>query len=180
MLLLVLTSYLFFQGPRLWAWRNFFLSLKAIPCFRPLSVVRPTQVFTYSKKSYEEGNYTYFQYSQCFVIFFSLFTFEFNHVLSFPGSACYYAEVLGLPVRDSAPFLFFFFGSFSFPSDRQAQTQGTHSTVNEKSKWLKAEVALLNNTLLTSFLGPFPWRGRGKGPETKVEHTVIYVFGSVL
>ena len=39
------------------------------------------------------------------------------------------------------------------------------------------EVALLNNALSTSFLGPFPWRGKGKGPGTKVEHTVIYVFG---
>ena len=32
------------------------------------------------------------------------------------------------------------------------------------------EVALLNNTLLTSFLGPFPWRGKGKGPRTTL-HT---------
>ena len=39
------------------------------------------------------------------------------------------------------------------------------------------EVALLNNTLLTSFLGPFPWRGKGKGPGTKVEHTGIFVLG---
>ena len=36
----------------------FFLSPKAIPRFRPFSVVRPTQVFAFSKKSYEEGNYT--------------------------------------------------------------------------------------------------------------------------
>ena len=40
-----------------------------------------------------------------------------------------------------------------------------------------SEVALLNNTLSTSFLGPFPWRGKGKGPGTKVEHTVIYDLG---
>ena len=38
-------------------------------------------------------------------------------------------------------------------------------------------VALLNNTLSTSFLEPFPYRGKGKGPGTKVEHTVIYVLG---
>ena len=37
--------------------------------------------------------------------------------------------------------------------------------------------ALLNNTLSISFLGPFPLRGKGKGPGTKVEHTVIYVLG---
>ena len=30
-----------------------------------------------------------------------------------------------------------------------------------------------------SFLGPFPWRGKGKGPGTKVEDTDI-CFGSVL
>ena len=32
-------------------------------------------------------------------------------------------------------------------------------------------------SLSTSFLGPFPWRGKRKGPGTKVEHTVIYVLG---
>ena len=32
-------------------------------------------------------------------------------------------------------------------------------------------------TLSTSFLGPFSWRGKGKGPGTKVEHTVTYVLG---
>ena len=39
------------------------------------------------------------------------------------------------------------------------------------------EVALLNNALSTSCLGPFPRRGKGKGPGTKVEHTVAYVLG---
>ena len=59
MLLLVLTSYLFVQGPRLqlWAW-HFLLSPKAIPRFRPFSLVGPTQAFAFSKKSYEEGIYT--------------------------------------------------------------------------------------------------------------------------
>ena len=37
----------------------FFLSPKAIPRFRPFSLVgRPTQVFAFSKKSYEEVIYT--------------------------------------------------------------------------------------------------------------------------
>ena len=62
-----------------------------------------------------------------------------HHALSFPGSACYYAQVLGLLVRDF--FSIFLFGFFSFPThrptDRQTQNQGTHSTVNKKSKWLK-------------------------------------------
>ena len=52
--------------------------------------------------------------------FFLLFTFELNHVLSFPGSACYYAEVLGLLVQD---FFSIFFGFFSFPTDQQTQNE---------------------------------------------------------
>ena len=136
MLLLVLTSYRYLcvQGPCLWTWHNFFLSPKAIPRFQPFSVVRPTLVFVFSKKKVitkgiiaKHCQFT-LQYSQCFAIFFSLFTFEFNHVLSFPGSTCYYAEVLDLLVRD-----FFFFLAFFFrPTDRQTQNQGTHSTVNKK------------------------------------------------
>ena len=55
MLLLVLTSYLL---SKVLVGGYFFLSPKAIPRFRPFSVVRPTQVFAFSKKSYEEGNYT--------------------------------------------------------------------------------------------------------------------------
>ena len=49
MLLLVLTCYLFVQGPRLWAWLNFFDRLASfdLPRFSRF----PT-------KSYEEGNYT--------------------------------------------------------------------------------------------------------------------------
>ena len=39
------------------------------------------------------------------------------------------------------------------------------------------EIALPNNTVSTSFLGSFPWRGKGQGPGTKVEHTVIHVLG---
>ena len=58
MLLLVLTSYLFVQGPRLWARHDIFCPLRAIARFRLFSVVRLTQVFALSKKRYEEGNYT--------------------------------------------------------------------------------------------------------------------------
>ena len=36
----------------------FFLSPKAIPRFRPFSLVGPTQAFAFSKTSYEEGIYT--------------------------------------------------------------------------------------------------------------------------
>ena len=74
-------------------------------------------------------------------------------------------------------FFFFFLAFFLFrPTDRQTQNQGTHSTVNKKYK-MALEIALPNNTLSTSFLGPFQWRGKGKGTGTKVEHTVIHVLG---
>ena len=36
----------------------FFLSPKAIPRFRPFSLVGPTQAFAFSKKSYKEVIYT--------------------------------------------------------------------------------------------------------------------------
>ena len=139
MLLLVLTSYLFVQGHCLWACHNF-LSLKAIPRFRPFSLVGPTQVFAFSKKSYE-GNYTYLKtlsvYSaiqSMFCNLFSLFTFDFNHVLSFAGSACYYAEVLGLLLRDFSIFWAF----FSFPIDRPTDPKSGNAFNGKqnKSKWM--------------------------------------------
>ena len=37
MLLLLLTSYLFVQGPRLWVWRNLFCSLRLFPVFDPFA-----------------------------------------------------------------------------------------------------------------------------------------------
>ena len=61
---------------------------------------------------------------------FSLFTFDFNHVSSFPGSACYYAEVLGLLVRDSFSI---FFGFFSSPIDRPTDPK-TGNAFDSKQK----------------------------------------------
>ena len=109
MLLLVLTSYLFAQGPRLRAWHNFFpLNLASFdrPRFSRFPNLKKVmkKVITHNFKTLQFTQ----QNSQCFVIFFSLFTFEFNHVLSFPGSACYYAEVLGFLVRGLAWLLAFF------------------------------------------------------------------------
>ena len=109
-----------------------------------------------------------------FCLLFSLLTLDFIDVLSFPGSACYYAEVLGLLVQDF--FSIFFWGFFSFPTDRPK----IREHIRQKTKTvngLRGTIALLNNTLSTSFLGPFPWRGKVKGPGTKVQHTVIYVLG---
>ena len=57
MLLLILTSYLFVQGPRLWAWIIFFVPLG----YSPFSTVKPRSndpgFSRFPKKGYEEGNY---------------------------------------------------------------------------------------------------------------------------
>ena len=135
MLLLVLTSYLFVQGPRLWAWHNFFCPLRLIPVFDRLALLDRPRFSRFPKKVMKkvithhlETLSVYSAIQSMFFYPFSLFTFDFNHVLSFPGSACYYAEVLGLLVRD---FIFWAFFLFRL-TDRQTQNQGTHSTVNKK------------------------------------------------
>ena len=95
-----------------------YLSPKAGPRFRPFSLVGPTQVFAFSekkvmKKVIPHNLKTLSVYSAIQAMFchpFSLFMFDFNHVSSFPGSACYYAEVLDLLVRDFS----IFFGFFNF------------------------------------------------------------------
>ena len=60
-LLLVLTSYLFVRGPRLRAWHNFFCPLRLFPVFDCLASFDRPRFFAFSKNSYEEGNYTYFE-----------------------------------------------------------------------------------------------------------------------
>ena len=67
---------------------------------------------------------------------FSLFTFDFIHVLSFPGSACYYAEVLGLLVRDFFSISFFFFGVFSFSTNRPTDPKSGNA-FDSKQKSIK-------------------------------------------
>ena len=138
MLLLVLTSYLFVQGPRLWAWHNCFCPLRLFPVFDRLALLDRPRFSRFPKKVMKNlithNLKTLSVYSAIQSMFchpFSLFTFDFNHVLSFPGSACYYAEVLGLLVRD---FFSIFWGAFFLfrLTDREAQNQGTHLTVNKK------------------------------------------------
>ena len=51
MLLLVLTSYLFVQCPRLWAWRTFFLSPKAIARFRVFQKKVMKKVITHNSNT---------------------------------------------------------------------------------------------------------------------------------
>ena len=102
---------------------NFFCPLKLFPV-RPFSLVRTTQVFRVFQKKPMKKVIThnlktlsvYSAIESMFCHLFTMFTFDFNHVLSFPGSACYYAEVLSLLVRDF--FSKFFFAVFSFPTDR--------------------------------------------------------------
>ena len=73
---------------------------------------------------------------------------------------------------------FLFLGVFSFPTNRPTDPKSENPFDSKQKKYKMAlEIVLPNNTLSTSFLGPFPWCGKGKGPGTKVEHTVIYVLG---
>ena len=50
MLLLVLTSYLFVQGPRLWAWHNFFCTLRLFPVFDRLALLERLRFSRFPKK----------------------------------------------------------------------------------------------------------------------------------
>ena len=133
MLLLVLTSYLFVQGPLLWAWHNFFCPLRLFPVFdRLASFDRPRflrfpkkvmkKVFTHNLKTLS----VYSAIQSMLRRLFSLFTFDFNHVFSFPGSACYYAEVLrllGLHI-----FWLFFF------ADRPTDRSKIRERIRQKTK----------------------------------------------
>ena len=61
-------------------------------------------------------------------------------------------------------------------SNRQTDNQRTHSTVNKKKvNGLRGSTPKQH----TINLAPraFSWCGKGKGPGTKVEHTVMYVLG---
>ena len=113
MLPLVLTSYLFVQGPRLWAWPNFFCPQRLSPVFDRLASFYRPRFSHFPKKVMKKVITHNFNTVNVlsFFFFFLLFTFAFNHVLSFPGFACYYAEVVGLLVQD---FFSIFFGFFFF------------------------------------------------------------------
>ena len=117
MLLLVLTSYLFVRGPRLRAWHNFFCPLRLFPVFDRLASFERHRFFAFFQKKvmkkviithHLKTLSVYSAIQSIFCHLFSLFTFDFNHVLSFPGSAYYYDEVLGLLLRDFSFFLAFF------------------------------------------------------------------------
>ena len=87
------------RGPRLWAWDNFFaplgyspfITVPNDPGFQVFQKKVMKKVITHNLKTLS----VYSSIQSMFCHLFSLFTFDFNHVLSFPGSACYYAEVLG-------------------------------------------------------------------------------------
>ena len=128
MLLLVLTSYLFVQGPRLQlrAWHFFFFFFcpaRLFPVFDRLASLDRPRRLGFPKKVMKK-----------------VFTHKLNTLSVYPAKQSNYTEVLGLLVRDffSIFFLFFcfFFWLFLF-SDRLTQNQGTHSTANKKRKWPK-------------------------------------------
>ena len=66
---------------------------------------------------------------------FSLLTLDFNDVLSFPGSACYYAEVLGLLVQDFFSIFFSFLACFLFRlTDRQTDAKSGNAFDSKQKK----------------------------------------------
>ena len=94
MLLLVFTSDLFVQGPRLWTWHNFFCPLRLFPVFDRVASFDPPRFSRFPKKVMKKvitHNFkTLSVYSAIQSMFCHLFfavMFEFNHVLSFPGPA---------------------------------------------------------------------------------------------
>ena len=132
--------------------RNISLPCKAIPLFSLFSVVRPTQIFAFSKKkSYAEGNDTLFQTNVTLIqnignflpysfggssSFFSLFSFEFNHDVDFSFLHCRHVDFITMSCCFQAPrilgcdtgppssrLLFQFFFCFFFLFFSDRQTQ---------------------------------------------------------
>ena len=103
MLQLVLTSYLFVQGPRLqlWAWHFFLCPPRLFPVFDRLASFDRARLLRFPKKVMKK-----------------VFTHNLNTLSVYPAIQSNYIEVLGLLVRDFFSIFFFFFGFFSFPTDR--------------------------------------------------------------
>ena len=98
MLLLVLTSYLFVQGPRLqlWAWHFFFFCLpRLFPVFDRLALLDRPRLLRFAKNVMKE-----------------VFTHTSNTLSVYPAIQSNYTEVLGLLVRDFFSIFFFFFLAF--------------------------------------------------------------------
>ena len=100
MLLLVLTSYLFVQGLRLWVWLNFFVPWGIFPIFDHLASLGPPRFLCFPKKVMKK-----------------VFTHNLNTLSVYPAIQSIYTEVLGLLVRNFFSW-YFFYGFFSFPTDR--------------------------------------------------------------
>ena len=145
-MLLVLTSYLFVQGSRLqlWAWHFFFCPPRLFPVFdRSASLDRP-RVLRFPKKVMKK-----------------VFTHNLNTLSVSPAIQSNYTEVLGLLARDF--FSFFFFGFFSFPTDRP-KIRGRIRQQTKIVNGLRGSTSKQH----TINLVPRAWRGKGKGPGTKV------------
>ena len=98
MLLLVLTSYLFVQGPRLqlWAW-HFFCPPRLFPVFDRLASLDRPRLLRFPKKVMKK-----------------IFTHNLNTLSVYPAVQSNYTEVLGLLVRDFFSIFFFFLAFFRF------------------------------------------------------------------
>ena len=106
MLLLVLTSYLFVQGPRLqlWAWQYSFCPLRLFPVLDRLASLDRPRLLRFPKKVMKK-----------------VFTHNLNTSSVYPAIQSNYTEVLGLLVRDFFS-IFFFLAFFLFrPTDPKSR-----------------------------------------------------------
>ena len=99
MLLLVLTSYLFVQGPRLqfWGWDFFFCPPRLFPVFDRLASLDRPRLLRFPKEVMKK-----------------IFTHNLNTLSVCPTIQSNYSEVLGLLVRDFFSIFFFFWLFFLF------------------------------------------------------------------
>ena len=152
MLLLVLISYLFVQGPRLqlWAWHFFFFFCppRLFPVFNRLSASldRP-RLLRFLKQVMKK-----------------VFTHNLNALSVYPAIQSNYTEVLGPLIRDFSIFFCFcfFFGLFSFPTDRpkireriRQQTKKVNGLRGSTSK--QHSINLVPRAFSMAWEGKRPW-----------------------
>ena len=119
MLLLVLTSYLFVQGPRLQLWAWHFFPPGLFPVFDRLASLDRPRLWRFPKKVMKK-----------------VFKHNLNTLSVYPAIQSNNTEVLGLLVRDFFS-IFFFFGFFSFPTDRPKIRERIRQQTKKVSEWPK-------------------------------------------
>ena len=120
----------------------FFCPLRLFPVFDRSALFDRPRFLSFPKKTVMKKVIThnlktlsvYSAIQSMFCHLFSLFTFDFNQVLSFPVSAFYYSELLGLLVRDFFS-TFFFWRFFLFrPTDRRTGPKSGNAFDSKQKK----------------------------------------------